>query len=105
MTVEYDAVYVADLDPALPADTDGLSQDNDHIMLVKQVIQNTFPSATTALVTDLNYLNQLPTRIAYITDPESDVDSNPSGSLTELTFIRDDTAQSNSCRKALSTRS
>lgn len=75
MTVEYDAVYVADLDPELPADTDDLSEGNDHIMLVKQVLQNTFPDATTALVADFNYINQLPTRITYVTDVESDTDS------------------------------
>jgi hypothetical protein len=75
MTVEYDAVYVEDLDPDLPADNDDISEGNDHIMLIKQVLQNTFPSATQALEADFEYLNEIPTRIVIGNDTESDEDS------------------------------
>lgn len=51
------ATYISDLVPANPPATDPLSQADDHIRLVKTVLQDTFPSATapvTASPTNLN---------------------------------------------------
>lgn len=39
------ATFVADLDPSNPGPTDLKSQGDDHLRLIKQVLQNTFPGA------------------------------------------------------------
>lgn len=45
MSIEV-ATYIADLQPVNPPSTDPRSQGDDHIRLIKQVLQTTFPSAT-----------------------------------------------------------
>jgi microcystin-dependent protein len=47
MTVET-ATYIADLQPTNPPGTDPKSQGDDHIRLIKQVLQNTFTGASRA---------------------------------------------------------
>src|SRR5262245_35656254 len=42
------ATFIADLQPSLPAPTDPKSQGDNHIRLIKQVLQNTFPGANKA---------------------------------------------------------
>lgn len=75
MTVEYSAVYVDDLDPELPESGDDISEGDDHMRLIKNVLLNTFQSATKPLVADFDYLNQIPTRISLTSDVTSDTDS------------------------------
>jgi len=53
------AAYINNLNPAYPASTDGVKEGDDHIRLVKQVIQNTFPNVTgpvTKTQAQLNYV-------------------------------------------------
>lgn len=42
------ATYISDLDPSNPLGGDGKNQGDDHIRLIKQVLQNTFPNANAA---------------------------------------------------------
>lgn len=57
------AIYIPDLDSANPAATDLLSQGDDHIRLIKAVLQATFPNFVGAAVTlteaDINGLSAL----------------------------------------------
>ena len=58
MTIE-SATYLDDLDPANPGSTDAKGEGDDHIRLVKQVLQTTFPNVNAAVnptPTELNYL-------------------------------------------------
>ena len=50
MTVE-SATYVSQLNPAYPAASDNISEGDDHIRLVKSVLQSQFPSLATTAVT------------------------------------------------------
>lgn len=43
------ATYISDLVPANPLVTDGLNQGDDHLRLIKQVLQTTFPHASGAV--------------------------------------------------------
>lgn len=55
------ATYINQLVPANPVSTDGVGQGDDHVRLVKQVLQNTFAAFTGAAVTateaDLNAIH------------------------------------------------
>lgn len=44
------ATYIADLDPANPPGTDPVAQADDHLRMIKQVLQNTFPNQTEPFV-------------------------------------------------------
>jgi len=58
MTVE-SATYLGDLDPSYPADSDNVIEGDNHIRLLKTVLQATFPNldaAVTAAPADLNSL-------------------------------------------------
>lgn len=48
MTVEV-ATYITDLQPANPPSSDPRAQGDDHLRLIKQVLQNTFPNANRAV--------------------------------------------------------
>jgi hypothetical protein len=48
MTVEV-ATFITDLQPVNPPATDPRSQGDDHLRLIKQVLQNTFPTGTKAI--------------------------------------------------------
>ncbi len=56
MTIET-ATFVDDLNPALPAGTDDRSEGDNHIRLVKAVLQNTFPNITGAVTVSHTELN------------------------------------------------
>lgn len=43
------ATYIHDFVPSNPVHTDGLAQADSHLRLIKQVLQNTFPSLTAAV--------------------------------------------------------
>jgi len=59
MTVE-SATYVSQLNPAYPAAGDNISEGDDHIRLVKTVLQAQFPSlATTAVTQSSAQMNKL----------------------------------------------
>ena len=47
MTIEV-ATYIADLQPVNPPSVDPVSQGDDHLRLIKQVLQNTFPGLSRA---------------------------------------------------------
>ena len=51
MTVE-SATYVSQLNPAYPAASDNISEGDDHIRLVKTVLQAQFPNLATTAVTE-----------------------------------------------------
>ena len=56
------ATYLDTLDPANPAGTDQVREADNHLRLIKQVLQNTFPqinAAVTANATELNLLDGL----------------------------------------------
>lgn len=72
MTVEYDAVYIADLDPALPEDSDDISEGASHIRLVKQDLQNTFPNIIDAMTVSDAYLNDLDDALTFGNEDTSD---------------------------------
>lgn len=44
------ASWISQLDPANPVDTDPVGEGNDHIQQIKTVLQNSFPSSSTAAV-------------------------------------------------------
>lgn len=46
MGFESGATYINDLQPTNPTSTDGVSQGDDHLRLIKQVLQNTFGNAS-----------------------------------------------------------
>ena len=67
MTVE-SATYIDDLNAALPAAGDNLSEGDDHLRLIKDVLQNSFPNISaqvTATATDLNAVNATNTGCDY----------------------------------------
>lgn len=55
------AIYIHDLNPADPVSTDGIKQGDDHIRLVKTVIQNTLPNATAPYTGTPDQLNRAAT--------------------------------------------
>lgn len=71
MAIETNAVVVQDLNPQYPYPTDYLSEGDDHLKLTKQVLKNTFPTATTPLTTEFNVLNQIPDYLSFTTETVS----------------------------------
>jgi hypothetical protein len=57
--------FVSDLNPANPAHTDQINQDDSHMRLVKQVLKNSFPSITGAVTVTHTQINT----IAGLTHP------------------------------------
>jgi microcystin-dependent protein len=53
------ATYIDDLDPSNPAATDQVKQGDDHIRLVKSVLQSTFPNIDAAVTATPDELNLL----------------------------------------------
>jgi len=53
------ATYISDLAPANPAHTDGLSQADSHMRLIKAVLQATFPNINAAVTATPAVLNGL----------------------------------------------
>ena len=58
MTVE-SATYIDDLNPSYPAGTDQKSEGDNHIRLIKDVLQTTFPGITGAVTATQDELNLL----------------------------------------------
>lgn len=55
--------YIDSLDAANPATTDGLSQADDHMRLIKATIKATFPNLTGAVTLTQSEINALETRV------------------------------------------
>lgn len=68
MAIETNAVVVQDLNPQYPYPTDYISEGDDHVKLTKQVLKNTFPTATTPLTTEFSTLNQIPDYMTFTTE-------------------------------------
>lgn len=51
------ATYISDLEPSNPAGTDQLAQGDDHIRMLKAVLQATFPNITGPVTVDQDTLN------------------------------------------------
>lgn len=60
MAIETTAVVINDLNPEYPFSKDYISEGAGHLKLIKQVVKNTFPTASTPLTTELTYLNRMP---------------------------------------------
>lgn len=60
------AQYINTLNPANPVGSDPLSSADDHIRLIKQVLQNTFPNIDSAVTVTDNQLNELPSRVSAL---------------------------------------
>lgn len=58
MTVELNANFVSDFNRALPRNRDLIKEGDDHIRLVKSVLQNTFPGMNAAVRIDSAKLNK-----------------------------------------------
>lgn len=55
--------YISDLEPLNPASTDLLKQADDHIRLIKAVLQNTFPNITGAVTATQDDINDPPSSV------------------------------------------
>ena len=64
MAVE-SATWIAQLNPTYPQSSDGLGQADDHLRLIKSVLQSTFPNLSAAVVRTADELNT-PVPIGFI---------------------------------------
>lgn len=67
MAIETTAVVINDLNPEYPFPNDYISEGDDHIKLIKQVVKNTFPTANTPLTPDFSYFNKQPDYLDFTT--------------------------------------
>lgn len=65
MTVETNANYISDFNKAYPRNRDLIKEGDDHIRLVKAVLQNTFPGMDKAVNPDSDKLNKLDATFEY----------------------------------------
>lgn len=65
MTVETNANFISDLNKAYPRNRDLIKEGDDHIRLLKSVMQNTFPGMDEAVVASSEKLNQLNDTFTY----------------------------------------
>lgn len=65
MTVETNANFISDFNKAYPRNRDLIKEGDDHIRLVKSVLQNTFPGMNKALVPDSDKINKLDATFQY----------------------------------------
>lgn len=65
MTVETNANYISDFNKAYPRNRDLIKEGDDHIRLVKSVLQNTFPGMDKAITADSDKLNKLDKTFVY----------------------------------------
>lgn len=68
--------YISDLVPEWPLGVDGKSAGDDHIRLIKAVLQNTFPELDGAVTATVGEINSLANGLIYI--PINPEDGNPS---------------------------
>lgn len=76
MAIETNAVVVQDLNPQYPYPTDYISEGDDHVKLTKQVLKNTFPTATTPLNVEFSTLNQIPNYMTFTTETIGGAETN-----------------------------
>lgn len=87
MTVE-SATYIDTLDPTLPLSGDPKSEGDNHLRLIKQVLQNTFPNINAAVgATDeqLNALQGLTGRTNMIINPHGSIQQETMTPITTAT--------------------
>lgn len=65
MTVETNAINISDLNKAYPRNRDLIKEGDDHIRLIKSVLQNTFPGMDKTVETSSEKLNQLNSTFTY----------------------------------------
>lgn len=65
MTVETNANFLSDLNKAYPRNRDLIKEGDDHIRLLKAVLQNTFPGMDSAVVPTSEKLNKLDGTFSY----------------------------------------
>lgn len=65
MTVETNANFISDFNKAYPRNKDLIKEGDDHIRLVKAVLQNTFPGMSGAVNASSEKLNKLDTTFTY----------------------------------------
>lgn len=65
MTVETNANFISDLNKAYPRNRDLIKEGDDHIRLIKAVMQNTFPGMDKALTADSEKLNKLDAALTF----------------------------------------
>lgn len=68
MAIETTAVVVNDLNPQYPFPGDYISEGDDHLKLIKQVLKNTFPTSNTPMTTEFSVLNQIPSYMSFATE-------------------------------------
>ena len=76
------ATIISDLNSSNPTSTDGLAQADDHIRLIKAVLQSTFPNINAAMTATDEVLNGLDARVTTL---EGD-SSLPAPSGTKMLF-------------------
>ena len=76
------ATYISSLNSSNPTSTDGLAQADDHIRLIKAVLQSTFPNINAAMTVTDEVLNGLDARLTTL---EGD-SSLPAPSGTKMLF-------------------
>jgi len=60
------ATYISDLNSSNPTATDGLAQADDHIRLIKAVLQSTFPNINAAMTATDEVLNGIDARVTNL---------------------------------------
>lgn len=65
MTVETNANFISDFNKAYPRNRDLIKEGDDHIRLVKSVLQNTFPGMDKAVIPGSDKLNKLDKTFDY----------------------------------------
>lgn len=65
MTVETNAINISDLNKAYPRNRDLIKEGDDHIRLIKSVLQNTFPGMDATVEASSEKLNKLNTTFTY----------------------------------------
>lgn len=65
MTVEINANYISDFNKAYPRNRDLIKEGDDHIRLIKSVMQNTFPGMDGAVTASTEKLNKLDSTFSY----------------------------------------
>lgn len=68
MTVETNANYISDFNKAYPRNRDLIKEGDDHIRLIKSVMQNTFPGMDGAVTAGTEKLNKLDATFTYEED-------------------------------------
>lgn len=68
MTVETNANFISDLNKAYPRNRDLIKEGDDHIRLIKSVMQNTFPGMDGALTAGTEKLNKIDSALSFEED-------------------------------------